>query len=287
MLDQITSEPNLRLIMLGLAVAFAVMGFVRGIGRLILLAASLAAGAAAAFAWLRYAPEWRFSWWEQTPEEFIKWGAIAAGLLVAWAFRRFLHTLFKGPGEMDRRTRIRGGLLGFIPAIFLLWGGAVAVRWAGAASYLRQVERAVKAEDLKPLEESDLLARLSRSMNKGLLGDVLNRTDPMDSREAEALGTLLMLQWKETVWRRAWRHPAAGPVIQQPSFQRLKEDKDVWHAISFFHYSRLLALPEMETALSDRVLREAALNLDMDAVLAEVITGHAAEAPPRAIVVPE
>jgi hypothetical protein len=289
MLEQITSEPNLRLIMMGIAVLFAVMGFARGIGRLILLAAALAAGGAAALAWLRYMPGVKLPWWEKNPEEFIKWGALGAGLLVALIIQRLLRAVFSGgePGAMDRGTRVRGGLLGFIPAVVLLWGGAVAVRWAGAASQLRHVEQAVKAQDMEPLENGDLMSRLSRSMDRGILGDILNRTDPMDSRETEAAATLLVLQANKDVENRAWRHSLVGPLMHQPSFQRLKGDKDVTRALSFSEYSRLLALPEMATALKDRVLREAVLHLDMEAVLKEIITGHTPGGAPRATIVPE
>lgn len=289
MLDQLTSEPSLRLVMMGIALLCLAMGFLRGIGRLILLGLALSAGAAAALAWFRYMPALCIAWWGKNPEGFIKWGALAAGLLVVWFARRFLNALVSGdgPGKMDGRTRLRGGLLGIIPALLILWGGAVAVRWAGAASRLRQVEAAVEAQDMQPLKESGILARLSRSLAKGVLGDILNRTDPMMAQETGAAGTLLVLQRNQAVWSRAWRHPHAGPVVQQPSFQRLSGDKDVQYALSFSHYSRLLALPEMKAALEDRVLREAVLNLDMDTVLQEVITGHPPAGVPRAEPAPE
>jgi hypothetical protein len=290
MLDQLINEPNLRFIMIGFAVLITVMGFMRGIGRLIVLAVALAAGAGAALAWWRYMPGVKMSWWERTPEEFIKWGALGVGLVTAFIVRRLLGAIFSGggSGEMDGRTRVRGGLLGFIPSLVLVWGGAVGLRWAGAASHLRHVEQAVKAQDVNLLSDADLMARISQSMDKGTLGDILNRTDFMESRESKAMATLLTLQWNDDVWKRTWRHPQAGPVVQQPSFQRLQEDRDVRQALSYSHYSRLLALPEMNIALKNTVLREAVLNLDMDTVLREVITGHTAAANgiPRAEVVP-
>ena len=289
MVEQLTSEPTLRYVMIGFAVLCAAMGFLRGIGRLVLLGLALAAGAAAALAWLRYGPGLWISWFGQNPEGVIKYGALALGLTVAWFVRRFLNALVSGdgPGPMDRKARVRGGLLGFIPALFLLWGGTVAVRWAGAASRLRHFEQAVEAESMEPLEDGDLLARLSHSLGKGVIGSILNRTDPLSSREAEAAGTLLVLQRNPHVWERAVHHPQAGPVILQPPFRRLRDDKDVEHALSFSHYSRLLALPEMNAALDDRTLREAVLNLDLDTVLQEVITGRLSGGPPRAVVVPE
>jgi hypothetical protein len=289
MLDQWTSEPNLRLIMIALAVLCALMGFLRGVGRLILLALSLAAGALAALAWYRYMPALCISWWGQNPADFIKWGAIVTGVITMGFARRFLNALTSGDGprEMNGRARVRGGLLGFIPGVLLLWGAAVAIRWAGASGNLRQVEAAAKAMVPAPLENTDLFGRLSLSLGQGVLGDIMNRTDPMSSKEAGALASLLVLQVNQPVWERTWRHPKAGPIIMMPAFRRLRDDKDVEHAISFAHYSRLLALPELRTALGDQPLREAVLNLDMETVLRDVITGRLSSGPPRAQVVPE
>ncbi len=58
--------------------------------------------------------------------------------------------------------------------------------------------------------------------------------------------------------------------FSKPPFARLCDDNDVGHALSFSHYSRLLALPEMNAALDTPALREAVLNLDFDAALPEV-----------------
>lgn len=289
MLDQLTSEPTLRLIVLGFIALCAVMGFLRGIGRLVLLVLALAAGAAAAMAWFRYVPALCITWWGKNPEDFIKWGAVGIGLLAAWLARRVLNgiTSSDGPGPMDRRTRMRGGLLGFIPALLLVWGGAIAVRWAGAASQLRHLEQAVEARSMDPLNDSDILTRLSRSLGKGVLGSMLNRLDPLSSREAAAAAALLVLQRNPAVWERALRHPQIGPVLLQEPLRKLRNDHDVQHALSFSHYSRLLALPEMNNALDDRILREALLNLDLETALEEVITGRISNGPPRAIAVPE
>jgi hypothetical protein len=289
MLEQLTSEPALRLVVIGFIALCAVMGFLRGVGRLVLLGLALAAGAGAALAWFRYMPALCISWWGKNPEDFIKYGAVGAGLLAAFMARRLLNGIVShgGPGPMDRKARVRGGLLGLVPALLLVWGGAIAVRWAGAASQLRHLERAVEAQNLDPLGEADLLSRLSLSLGRGLLGSVLNRLDPMSSRESASAASLLILQRQPAVWERAVRHPLAGPVILQESFKRLRNDNDVSHALSFSHYSRLLALPEMQTALDDRTLREALLNLEMERVLAEVITGRLSSGPPRAQAVPE
>lgn len=289
MLEQLTSEPTLRLIVIGFIALCALLGFLRGIGRLILLGLALAAGAAAALAWYRYMPALFISWWGKNPEDVIKWGAVAVGLIAAWFARKLLNGIVssESPAPMDGRARMRGGLLGFIPALLLAWGGAIAIRWAGAASQLRHLEAAVDAQSLEPLRHADILSRLSGSLGKGTLGSILNRLDPLSSREAAATAALLVFQRESHVWERAQRNMQTGPIFLQPPMRRLRDDRDVQHALSFSHYSRLLALPEMNTALEDRTLREAVLGLDLDAVLPEIITGHAGGAPPRAIAVPE
>ena len=288
MLDQLTSEPTLRLIVLGFIALCAVLGFLRGIGRLILLGLALAAGAGAALLWFRYMPAVFIAQWGSNPEAFIKWGAVAAGLLAAFFMRKLLNGIVRGdsPGPMDGRARMRGGLLGLLPAVLLVWGGAIAVRWAGAASQLRHLQAAVDSQSLDPLSDADVISRVSGSLGRGLLGLLLNRVDPMSSREALAAATLLVFQRKEEVWNRAQRSMQTGPILLQPAMRRLRDDRDVQEALSFSHYSRLLALPEMDTALADRTVREALLGLDMDAILPEIIAGKVFAGPPRARVVP-
>src|SRR5689334_21083943 len=111
MLEQLPSEPALRLVVLGFIALCALMGFLSGIGRLILFGLALAAGAAAALAWYRYMPALFIAWWGKNPEDLIKWGAVAAGLIVAWFARKLRNGIVSGEGAapMDGRARVRGG----------------------------------------------------------------------------------------------------------------------------------------------------------------------------------
>src|SRR5687768_10854396 len=93
MLEQLTSEPALRYVMIGFAVLCVVMGFLRGIGRLILFGLAIAAGVAAALVWFRYMPALCIAWFGKNSPGIIQWGAIGTGLVVAWFARRFLNTL--------------------------------------------------------------------------------------------------------------------------------------------------------------------------------------------------
>lgn len=286
MLENLTSEPTLRLIMMGLAVLCAGMAFLKGVGKLILLVLSVAAGVGAAVVCYRYLPG--IPALSNVPPQYLQYGTLGAGLVAAWLARKFLNGIVSSDGEDNPdRSKVKSGLLGFIPALLLIWGGAVAARWAGAADYLRHIEKAVDSQNTAPMDEAGIVARLSRSLTKGVLGDIMERSDPMTSRETIATCALLVLERQPAVWERARRHRHVGPAVQLPSFSRLKVDHEVKHAVSFSHYSRLLALTEIKTALSDAPLRERVLGLDMETVLGEVITGRLSGGPPRAVVVPE
>ena len=122
MFEQLTSEPTLRYVMIGFAVLCALMGFMRGIGRLLLLGLALAAGAAAALACLRYLPGLSISWFNKNPPQFIQWTAIAVGLVVAWFARRFLNALVSGEAAPIFTTCISGALAS---AVLSAAGGAL------------------------------------------------------------------------------------------------------------------------------------------------------------------
>lgn len=290
MLTSLISEPNLRLLMVGFAALCTIFGFVKGLGRLLLLGLSIAVGAAAVLAWFRYFPGLCIAWFGEIPVWLTNYGALGAGLIATWFARRFLHALVTGEGgqaPLNQKARVRGGLFGFVPALIMLWLGAIAVRWTGTTAELRAVEAAAKSGNVSDLDNGDLLARLNRSLNQGVLGSILNRIDPVSSREAGALGSILALSHGETAWRRLASDPGAGPILQIESFRRLRNDREVIHALSFSHYSQLLALPEMNAALNDKPLREALLSLDLDSVISTSISGKAPLLTPRAIVIPE
>ena len=150
------------------------------------------------------------------------------------------------------RTAGQAGLFSLVPALLLLWGAAMAVRWSGGVSRMRWVEQAVLKPHADALQEPPLLARVRSGVSTGLLGQVLDRVDPFHSREASALGALLVLLRHENAWQNLMRQPRMAPLIKCEVLRPLIKDNDVIHALSFSHYSKLLTLPEMTAAVSPR-----------------------------------
>jgi hypothetical protein len=287
MLPQFTSDPALRLVLPALTLLLAFTGFLRGLGRLLVLAVSLAAGAAAGMAWFRYGPGLCIQWIGSLPVWLVNYGALIAAVAGAWLAHRLLSGLASGAAPADRGARMRGGIIGIIPSLLLTWAGAMALRVTGATAGLRELEAAVKAERIPAGQQAGLLPRVSHSLSTGTVGDLLNRMDPLSTGQTVPLASLLVLRHNPAVWERALRHPEAAPLVQHWAVQRLLRDNEVAHALSFSDYTRLLALPEMGEALREPVLRAALLDADLPGVIEACVTGRgAAEVIPRAIPVP-
>lgn len=281
----LTSEPTLRLLMLGLAAASVLWGVARGLGRLAMLAVSLAAGAAAAWATFSLAPKPLADWLLHCHPDALAWAAAAVGLLACWYARRFLAALFRGPRLTPSGfgPRTRAGLFSLAPALLFLWAAAMATRWSGAVARLRWVDQAALAPNPAELPELPLLAQLREGVSSGLTGEILDRTDPFNSRETSALGALLALRSHDSAWQHLIRQPRLAPLLKTDALRSLLQDNDVLHALSFAQYSKLLALPELSEAVARPAVRDALRALPIeDAIRAAIARTPALPYAPRA-----
>lgn len=282
------SEPTLRLAMLVFAGVCVVWGVARGIGRLVMMAVSVFAGAAAGWAFFRYAPGPLISWMNGFHAEAVQWGAAVCGVLGFWFCQRFLGSLFHGPGTAPSGAgpRARAGIFSLVPALLILWGAAMAIRYSGGVARMRWVEQAAVTHHAGELKEPPLLAQLRQAVSSGTLGQVLDKVDPFHSREASALGALLALRRNETAWQNLLRQPRMAPLVQSDLLRSLLKDNDVLHALSFSHYSKLLTLPELSEAVTSPVVRDVLRNFPVEDSIRAAIAGTPALPPaPRAEIV--
>ena len=283
-----TSEPSLRLVMMVFAGVCVLWGVAKGIGRLVILAASVTAGAAAGWCFFRYAPGPLISWLNGFHAEAIQWGAVVCGVLGFWFAQRFLGSLFSGPAlaPAGAGARTRAGLFSLVPALLVLWGAAMAIRYSGGVARMRWVEQVAVSNRAGELTDPPLLAQLRIGVSTGTLGQILDKVDPFHSREASALGALLALRRNETAWQNLIRQPRMVPLMQSGVLRPLLKDNDVLHALSFSHYSKLLTLPEINDAVSAPAVRDALRALPVEDAIRAAISGTSAlPAAPRAIVV--
>lgn len=284
----LSSELTLRMAMMAFAGVCVLWGVAKGIGRLVILAVSVMAGAAAGWWFFRYAPGPLISWLNGFHAEAIQWGAVVCGVLGFWFSQRFLGSLFSGPGSAPTGAgpRARAGIFSLVPALLVLWGVAMAIRFSGGVARMRWVEQAAAGHQAGELKEPPLLAQLRNGVSTGTLGQILDKVDPFHSREASALGALLALRRNETAWQNLIRQPRMAPLVQSEVLRPLLKDNDVLHALSFSHYSKLLTLPEITAAVTAPAVRDALRALSVeDAIRAAIAGTSALPAAPRAGIV--
>lgn len=284
----LTSEPTLRMAMLGFAALCVVWGVAKGIGRLVTLAVSVIAGAAAGWAFFRYAPGPLISWLNGFHAEAIQWGAVVCGVLGFWFMQRFLGSLFNGTPAVPSGVgpRSRAGLFSLLPALLVLWGAAMAIRWSGGVARMRWVEQAAVTQRADAMKEPPVLAQLRSGVSTGTLGQILDKVDPFHSRETSALGALLALRRNDKAWDNLVRQPRMAPLIKSEVLRPLLRDNDVLHALSFSHYSKLLTLPELTEAVTSPAVRDALRSLPVEEAIRAAIAGTPALPPaPRAVIV--
>ncbi len=267
------TEPNLRLMLMALSALCMVWGIARGIGRLALFAVAVAAGGLAGWAFFRYAPGPLISWLGGFHPDATAWGSVVAGTITAIFVRRFLGALFTGGASVLTGTgpRMKHGVLSLLPTLLLVWGVAMAARWGGAVARMRWVEAAAAQPNL--IDHPPFLVRLRDAVSTGALGGMLDRVDPLNSAEASTLGSLLTLRRNEDAWAALKKNPELTAALK-PVLQRLLNDKDVIHSLSFSHYSELMTLPEVAGALANPALRDALRNLPVDQILSAALHGE-------------
>lgn len=271
----LTSEPTLRLILMGFAASCVLWGVVKGIARMVLLAISAAAGIAAGWAFFRYAPVPMIAWLNGFHADAVQWGAVVCAVAAFLFLQRFLSALFGGKlkSPVGSGPRVRAGAFSLIPALLMVWCVAMAIRWGGAVSRMRWVEDAAKTRSQETLNEQPLLARLRTGASSGMLGEFLDRVDPLHSRETSALGAILAVRHSDTAWKNLMALPEMAPLAGEPLLRHLLKDKTVQHAISFSHYSELLTLPELTEALQSPEIRKALHSLPVDDLIRAAIQG--------------
>lgn len=283
------SEPTLRMVMMAFAGICMVWGILRGIGRLVKFAVSAAAGAVAGWSFFRYAPGGLITSRIGFNPEAVQWGAVVCGVLVFWFMQRFLASLFSGPSVIPSGAgaRTRAGLFSLVPALLLVWGAAMALRWSGGVARMRWVQEAVTTHHPEVMKQPPVLAQLRTSVSTGLLGQVLDYVDPFRSRETSALGALIAVRHDERTWQNLLRQPRMAPLLQLDILRPLVKDNDVLHALSFSHYSKLMTLPELTEAVKSPAVRDALRAIPVEDAVRAAIGGNAGlPAIPRAEVVP-
>lgn len=281
-----TGEPLLRVAMAAFVLWCVAWGVLRGVARLLVFLVSVACGGAAAWAVFRYAPGPLITWLHGFSPAAVNVAAAVAGVAVFLAVKRFPGSLIRAGGPPA--SRAKAGIVSLLPALLVVWGGAMGLRWGGSVARLRWVQSAVDSADFGRLGEPPVAVRLGRSATRGAFGNLFDLVDPLHSREASSLASLLVVRRDDAAWRRLLRQPGVAPVFELAPARRLLRDHDVTRALSYSHYSELLTLPVLTRAAAEPDVRAAVNAVAVEDVIQAALAGRIlSDEPPRAEVIPE
>jgi len=222
-------------------------------------------------------------------------GAILA--LVVYAVINGLGTiLFRRTGQHDSAlVRLLygagGAVLGFFFGAFLVWLVVVGVRSTGAVADAQVREQsgsaslqpqAIHAVDIRRrlLSESNeqtaslltLLARLKNSLEMGLIGDVVKRTDVVPPKTYETLGKLGQVASSPQSAERFLSFPGARELSQHPKIVALRSDSEISEMIAQRRYVDLLQNEKIIAAANDPELVEQLKKFDLQRALDYALT---------------
>ncbi|MGE9267574.1 MAG: CvpA family protein [Verrucomicrobiales bacterium] len=241
-----------------IVVVFAVLGFVKGLVKLLfaLLAVALAA----------YAGWWGYQNGHsiaanivEQPEPWMSTAvALIAGVGVYSLCRSVLGFLTSGFNSTGAAKKVGfgppAGLFGLLVGAAMAYGAVVGVRYLGSVAELRHLDENLE----NPQEETSrpLFARLKKQIDESKPGRWLREYDFLNDEEGEKLAKALVAQ-KEKVALSL--REDSGELLKLVAF-----DQELAALAKERNYAALLSHPKVKEALKNPQVREALQNLDFE-----------------------
>jgi uncharacterized membrane protein required for colicin V production len=231
---------------------------------------------------------------------FFKMPDIVLSILAATALALIVYAIINGLGTIFfRRTSqhesvlVRlvygagGAVLGFFFGAFLAWLVVVGVRSIGAVAEAKVREQSssisagqpqvIHAVDVRrglwnePNEESapllTSLARLKNSLEMGVIGDAVKRTDVVPGQTYNTLGKIGQVVSNQESAERFLSFPGAPELSQHPKIVALRNDPEVSQMIAQGRFVDLLQNEKIIDAANDPTLVEELKRFDLQKAL--------------------
>jgi uncharacterized membrane protein required for colicin V production len=238
---------------------------------------------------------------------FFKMPDIVLSILAATALALIVYAIINGLGTIFfRRTSqhesvlVRlvygagGAALGFFFGAFLVWLVVVGVRSIGAVAEAKVREQsssasagqpqAIHAVDVRrglwnePNEESapllTSLARLKNSLEMGVIGDAVKRTDVVPGHTYSTLGKIGQVVSNQESAERFLSFPGAHELSQHPKIVALRNDPEISQMIAQGRFVDLLQNEKIINAANDPTLVEGLKRFDLQKALDYATQAH-------------
>mgnify|MGYP001220284486 CR=1 FL=1 len=281
-------HPAMNLFLIGCAavLVFAFIGFRRGVLRILAFFGSLLVAGLVASPLSRLA----LPLFERThivPRTLVSLGALlAAGLfafIVVCAFCDWLLRRRERRREAEKLPRLQGWerLSG---ALFGgLWGAALFVLGLAGLHQLASIQQALEKGGLAPDADRKPLINYNTVKDRieaSPLAPVVAAANPHDAKIARIFGDLATVTGDPVLLDRFKQHPSIARLIENPELLRVAQDKEILQLLDQRRYYELLDHPKLAALLKDRELVAACGQVDLDAVLGEVLRRPAATPAP-------
>ncbi|PYL65741.1 MAG: hypothetical protein DMF25_02505 [Verrucomicrobia bacterium] len=181
-----------------------------------------------------------------------------------------------------------GAVLGFFFGAFLIWLLVVGVRSVGAVADARvrgqkndvatlPQSRALHVIDVRPRPLSEpieelpplltSLARLRNSLEMGVIGDAVKKTDFVPTKAYEALGKVGQVVSSQKKAERFLSYPGARNLTEHPKIAALRSDPEISQMIAQRRLFDLLQNEKIRAVLNDRSIIEQIKNFDLQRAL--------------------
>jgi uncharacterized membrane protein required for colicin V production len=238
---------------------------------------------------------------------FFKMPDIVLSILAATALALIVYAIINGLGTIFfRRTSqhesvlVRlvygagGAVLGFFFGAFLVWLVVVGVRSIGAVAEAKVREQsssasagqpqAIHAVDVRrglwnePNEESapllTSLARLKNSLEMGVIGDAVKRTDVVPGQTYNTLGKIGQVVSNQESAKRFLSFPGANELSQHPKIVALRNDPEISQMIAQGHLVDLLQNEKIIDAANDPTLIKELKRFNLQKALDDATQAH-------------
>lgn len=252
-------------------VAFAILGFVKGILKLVYSLICLVGTFTAA--WLGHS--WGFSKvlekWPNAPENMQIFCAVVAALLafmVLSAFSRFLSNPF--PTKKDDKGKRSGvGLTGLLVGVALSFSAC----WFGIQQLINQGSRAeinywlAQAQETAP-NKLPYLSQLKQAFTNSALGKRIAQVFPLNDPVDQTLAKLTVMRITSTEkFHQLAQHPVIKETLLDPKVLHFMMNKDVVASIDAGDTEAILEHPEFHDLISDPALKHAIAEIDIEQAL--------------------
>ncbi len=242
--------------------AFALIGFLKGLIRTALVIICLAIAGYAALWGNEHAHQLTGSWLENPSPWLPKIIATVTGLAAFFICRYILHFIVNPFDDSDAGKRFGFGLpaalISLAIGLVILWGAFSSIRYVGSLSELRHTRYLIfeQQEKERALTSEPWLLMAKRSLDSSSVGKWQRKTDPFHTPGKLTLCRLLIMYQHTQTRVKLLTIPEVHRVLNNPIFIHLAFDPAIKETLQSGKPKEIFQHPEVIKALTQKRLEE-------------------------------